>query len=169
MKAKEVLKKFKITRTTLKRYVDAGDIKKETDKNGKSVYNRASVEEFLKKKEDKAKEKEKNTKSKKPKEKKRKTVIYCREISNKKKLESQQKFLVSWCKMQDIEYDSLISEMVKMEELHDLISLVYKGEIENIIIYSESTIGSNIIPFFKFQLEQNKCKLIIVNNTTVIP
>ena len=152
MKAKEVLKKLKITRPTLTRYVQEGKIKAEIKENGRYVYNKKSVEELIK---------SNDTKNE------RKVIIYCREDSDKKKLGIQEKFMDTWCKMNGVEYDLMVSDIApsgkwdQREEFLNILDMVYNGEVKTIIAYKDTTISDNIV-LVKELIERNRCELVLL-------
>ena len=155
MKAKQVLKILGITRPTLTKYVKEGIIKTLAQHNGQYIYDEESVYAFLGIKKIKHK---------------RINVIYARTSNPPKKYtEEQAQRILNFCSSKGITVDKIFLDVKSgmnfdREGLSELIQLVVKGKIENIIIENKDRLCRFGFELFEQFCKYFKTKIIVVND-----
>jgi predicted site-specific integrase-resolvase len=153
MKAKEVLKILRITRSTLSKYCKDGKIKYSIMKNGRYDYDDTSVYEFLNK------------------DIKRKTVIYAR-VSTKSQsndLNNQIKLLKNFCFQNGYQINEIYQDIASginfqnRTDFFKMLDEIIENKIEKVIITYKDRLSRIRFELFINLFKQFGCEIIVVS------
>lgn len=157
MNSREVLNILKVSRPTLKKYVDEGKIKATILSSGYWDYDRDSVFEFIGQSNN------------------RKNVIYARSYdwdNEQSRLNKRIEQTQSWCNEQGIKIDEVYKDVahsinLSRKGLANLTKAVYNNEIDTIYVLSRGMIGEFAFDFVQNLFAQHKTKIVCINPQSI--